>query len=105
VPEPKAQVNTVQLIEQARLAVARGDHVAAAGLLDPVMQVDAGNPEALELLSSVRAEGSEAYKRGRQFDAVGRTSDALAMYDKVVKLLPADHPSARAAKERIAALR
>jgi tetratricopeptide (TPR) repeat protein len=98
-------VNTVQLLEQARQAIAKGDHAAAAALLEPVMQVDAGNPEALELLGSVRAEGLEAYRRGRQFDAVGRTADALAMYDKAVRLLPSDHPSARAAKERITALR
>jgi len=98
-------VNTAQLLDQARSAIARGDHVAAAGFLDPVMRFDAGNPDALELLASVRAEGHEAYKRGRQFDAVGRTPDAVAMYDKAVKLLPPDHPSARAAKERISALR
>jgi len=69
------------------------------------MRVDAGNPEALDLLGAVRAQGHDAFRRGRQFDAVGRTPDAIAMYEKAIKLLPDDHPSAVAARERLAALR
>jgi hypothetical protein len=106
VAEPKPrEVNVAQSVDQARAAVAKGDYVTALGLLQPVMRVDAGNPEALDLLGAVRAQGHDAFRRGRQFDAVGRTPDAIAMYEKAIKLLPDDHPSAVAARERLAALR
>ena len=83
----------------------RGNYAAALGFLQPVMRVDAGNPDALDLLAAVRTQGHDAFRRGRQLDAIGRTSEAIGLYEKATKLLPPDHPSVQAAKERLAALR
>ena len=104
--QPKArEINPAQLLGQARAAVDKRDYATALASLEPVMRVDAGNPEALDLLAAVRSQGHDAFKRGRQFDALGRTPEAVAMYEKTIKLLPPDHPSVQLAKERLAVLR
>lgn len=51
------------------------------------------------------AEGSDAYRRARQMDAFGRTTDAIAAYARAVELLPDSDPNRRLAEERLAALR
>lgn len=53
----------------------------------------------------MQGEGEDTFKRGRQYDALGRTQDAIGAYEKALQLLPADHPNAKAAKDRLAALR
>jgi predicted component of type VI protein secretion system len=100
-----AEVDTAVLIERARAAVRRGDYPRALGFLQPVMRVDAGNPEALELLAAVRSQGHDAFTRGRQLDGAGRTAEAIVLYEKAAKLLPPDHPSVLAARQRLAVLR
>jgi hypothetical protein len=47
----------------------------------------------------------DAFERARQYDALGRAQDAISMYEKAIGLLPADHASAKVAKERLAALK
>ena len=104
--EPKTrEQNAEQVLERARSAVKKGDYTSALAGLESILRVDAGNPDALDLLASLRAKGQDAFKSGRQFDAAGRPREAAAMYEKTVKLLPPDHPSARAARERLSALR
>ena len=55
--------------------------------------------------ASMTAAGSDAFKRARQFDALGRTSDAVAMYAKALDLLASDDPNRQVAQERLNALR
>ncbi len=104
--EPKtAEPNVEQVLDRARSAVKKGDYTSALAGLESILRADAGNPDALDLLASLRAKGQDAFKSGRQFDAAGRSREAAAMYERTVKLLPPDHPSARAARERLSALR
>ena len=58
------------------------------------------------------AQGAHA-ERGRRhlqesegsYDAMGRKQDAISAYEKALQLLPADHASAKIARERLAALK
>ena len=53
----------------------------------------------------MRAAGNEAFKRARQYDALGRTAAAIAEYTEAATLLPPDDPNAKVAKDRLDALR
>lgn len=86
-----------------------GDYDAAAKQYEHALQLDPGSAAAGDAIKRLRgrmqSDGENAFKRGKQFDALGRTSDAVSMYEKAIKLLPPDHASAKAAKERLEALR
>ena len=51
------------------------------------------------------SEGEDAFKRARQYDALGRVQDAISMYEKAIQLLPSEHASVKIAMERLAALK
>jgi len=86
-----------------------GDYDTAVRQYEQALQLDPSSQPAADAMKRVRArmqaDGEDAFKRARQFDALGRSSDAIAMYEKAIKLLPPDHASAKTARERLAALR
>jgi len=90
-------------------AEAGGNHVAAVQHLERALKADPSLTEAQDLMRSVRermrVEGEDAYKRAKQYDALGRTTEAIAMYEKAVQMLAADHPLRASARERLDALR
>ena len=45
-----------------------------------------------------------AYERARQYDALGRIPEAIALYERATRLLPPDHPEQRPARERLRSL-
>lgn len=49
--------------------------------------------------------GVEAFKKARQYDALGRSSDAVAAYARAVEYLPADDPNRQLAQERLGVLK
>jgi hypothetical protein len=49
--------------------------------------------------------GDDAFERARTFDALGRTEDAIAQYERAVQLLSPDDPSRKTAKQRLDVLR
>jgi tetratricopeptide (TPR) repeat protein len=51
------------------------------------------------------SDGEDAFKRARQYDALGRVQEAISMYEKAIELLPSDHASVKTARERLAALK
>jgi tetratricopeptide (TPR) repeat protein len=53
----------------------------------------------------MKADGDEAYRRARQQEAAGRTSEAVLLYEQALRLLPPDDPGRRPARERLEALR
>ena len=62
--------------------------------LDPSI---AGLDDAVKrVYDKQRSAATEALRRARQFDAVGRSADALKEYEKAAQLLPPDDPSAYA---------
>ena len=44
--------------------------------------------------------GADAYKRARQYDALGRIPEAIALYERAIRLLPSDHAERQPAQER-----
>jgi len=71
--------------------------------LDPTLQ---GVDEATtRVRGRMLTAGEDAFKRARQYDALGRTAEAIAQYERVLQLLPADHESRKVARERLDALK
>jgi hypothetical protein len=118
------QADAAQMLETARVgarnaaqaavdtgakAESAGEYESAARHFEQAQQLDPGSQPAADGTRRVRArmqaDGEDAFKRGKQFDALGRNADAVGMYEKAIRLLPAEHPSARAARERLAALK
>jgi pSer/pThr/pTyr-binding forkhead associated (FHA) protein len=102
--------NAAQLaIDSGTKSEMSGDYDAAIRQYEQAQQLDPGSQPAADAMKRVHArmqsDGEDAFRRARQFDALGRSSDAIAMYEKAIKLLPADHANVKAAKERLAALR
>lgn len=54
---------------------------------------------------SAASTGVEAFKKARQYDALGRSSDAVAAYARAVEYLPADDPNRQLAQERLGVLK
>lgn len=50
-------------------------------------------------------EGDEAYRRAKQYDALGRTPEAIALYERAVKFLSDNNPNRKPAQDRLSALR
>jgi hypothetical protein len=59
----------------------------------------------VEYAARMKTLGDDAFERARTFDAVGRTGDAVAQYERAVQLLAPDDPNRKAAKRRLDALR
>jgi tetratricopeptide (TPR) repeat protein len=57
------------------------------------------------LKARMLTEGEDAFKRARQYDALGRAREAIPMYEKAIQLLPSDHASVKIAHERLTALK
>ncbi len=95
--------------EAGMRAAAAGDHLVALQHLEQASKSDSSFSDAQRAIASirekVRVDGEDAYKRAKQYDALGRTAEAIAMYDKAMLMLPADHPLRANARERLEALR
>jgi tetratricopeptide (TPR) repeat protein len=85
------------------------DYAEAERQYERALQADPQSSAAQEGLRRVRgrmlAEGEDAFKRARQYDALGRVQEAISMYEKAIQLLPPDHASLKIARERLAALK
>jgi tetratricopeptide (TPR) repeat protein len=90
-------------------AAGKNDYPAAMAAYQRAARIDPNVAGLQEGIASVRQkmrdEGEAAYRRARQLDAVGRTQDALPLYQRAVTLLPADDPSGKAARDRLDALK
>ena len=49
--------------------------------------------------------GDDASERARTFDALGRTEDAIAQYERAVQLLSPDDPNRKTVEQRLDVLR
>ncbi len=77
--------------------------IQTAAQIDEIIQ---GAAEARSKAQAhMKALAEDALRRARQYDAVGRTREAIELYEQVVDLLPAGDPSRKVAEERLAALR
>ena len=65
-----------------------------------------GADEAINRVkASATQAGQDAFKRARQYDALGRTGDAVTMYQRALQYLPEDDPNRQVAKDRLSALK
>jgi tetratricopeptide (TPR) repeat protein len=96
-------------LNSANAAAGKGDYAAAMTAYQRAAKIDpnlAGVQDGMtNVRQKMRDEGEQAYRRARQLDAVGRTQDALPLYQRAVALLPADDPSGKAARDRLDALK
>lgn len=53
----------------------------------------------------MRSDGLEAFRRARQYDALGRAEDAISWYQRALSNFAEDEAEAASARERIGALR
>ena len=100
----------------ARSAVGTGakaeadrDYPEAERQYQRALQADPQFVAAQDALRRLKArmltEGEDAFKRARQYDALGRAQEAIRMYEKAIQLLPSDHANVKIAHERLAALK
>lgn len=99
-----------QALDAGTKAESGGDWVAALQHYQRAPQIDSATVVvAEESVKRVRArmktEGADAFTRARQYDAVGRIPEALALYDRALRYLPDDDANKKTAKERLDALR
>jgi pSer/pThr/pTyr-binding forkhead associated (FHA) protein len=86
----------------------RGDLVEAQRLYERALEGDpvSGADEALRRVRvQMKTHGDAAFRRARTFDAMSRTEDAIAQYERAVQLLPPDDPNRKTAKDRLDVLR
>jgi tetratricopeptide (TPR) repeat protein len=90
-------------------AEASGDYAGAARHYERALELDPEStaaPDAMRRLKArMQSDGEDAFKRARQYDALGRVQEAISMYEKAVQLLPADHANVKVARDRLAALK
>lgn len=98
---------------QAAAAQERGEWKAAIAGYTRAIQTAAQIDEVIKGAAEARTKAQEhmkalaedALRRARQYDAVGRTREAIEAYEQVVDLLPPGDPSRKVAADRLAALR
>jgi tetratricopeptide (TPR) repeat protein len=101
---------------QAAEAVRSGNQLAAsgdiAGAREQYRRAQSMDPSApglsqamASLTEQMREAGRQAYRRARQYDALGRASDAIPLYEQAVQYLPDSDPNRKVAQDRLTALR
>jgi tetratricopeptide (TPR) repeat protein len=78
-------------------------HYERARALDSSLTVIA-NASIARVRNQMGSSASEAYRRARQYDAVGRVTDAIRWYDRAVRTMP-EGPEKEVAARRLAMLR
>jgi pSer/pThr/pTyr-binding forkhead associated (FHA) protein/tetratricopeptide (TPR) repeat protein len=96
-------------MDQGTKLMKEGDLLGARRQFERAQALDRGVPGLADAQARLRAEmtvaGEQAYRRARQYDAMGRGADALPLYEQALQLLPEGHASRQTAQERVAALR
>ena len=97
-------------LEEATRLETAGDWPASAQQYDRVKELDpsmtgVADESSKRVRARMKTEGTDAFTRARQYDAVGRIADAITFYDRAFRYLPDDDPNKKTAKERADLLR
>ena len=94
----------VEVIEAGNKLDAAGDSIGALKKYDQAREIDRAAPGLDEAVKRVRekmrAAGTAALRRARQFDALGRFADALTEYEKAAQWLSPEDPNQQIARGR-----
>jgi tetratricopeptide (TPR) repeat protein len=94
-----------KVASQAQALAGSGDLAGALREYERARQIDPGLASIATGVAEVRGKmkgmGDEAYKRGRQLEAVGRLQDATMQYTRAAEMLPAEDANGKAARERL----
>lgn len=99
-----------QALDAGAKAEASGDWVGAVQHYDQAAQIEpstaAGAEEsARRVRARMKTEGTDAFTRAKQYDAVRRVPEAVALYERAYRYLTDDDPNRKVAKDRLDALR
>lgn len=96
-------------IEAGSVLERTGEFVAAMSQYERAKQLDPSLRASDALIRQLRErmlhEGAPLYTRAKQYDALGRSTEAADLYDRVLKMLPADDPRYGLAQARVKVLR
>jgi predicted component of type VI protein secretion system len=98
--------NEATTVPPAAAAPAEPPTVSGSPMEPPVVPA-ATSAEKQEVVAPAASVplGDDAFRRARGFDALGRTEDAIAQYERAIRLLSPDDPNRRTAKQRLDVLR
>jgi tetratricopeptide (TPR) repeat protein len=87
-----------------------GDWPAALQHYESAVKNDAGLSTVVDsavarVKARMKAEGTDAFRRARQYDALNRVDDAVTWYERAFRNLPDGDPDRRTAGERLNALK
>jgi predicted component of type VI protein secretion system len=105
-----AQQQAQQALDEGARLEAAGDLSGAVTQFERAQQGDGAAADAAEkaigrIRERMKTDGADAFRRARQYDALGRVPEAVALYDRAYRYLAEGDPSRQAAKERLDALR
>jgi tetratricopeptide (TPR) repeat protein len=103
----KAQAT--EAVQQGRQLAQSGNLIGAREAYQRARALDPAAPGLADAMASLteqmRDTGQQAYRKARQYDAVGRGADAVPLYQQAVQYLPDSDPNKKVAQDRLAALR
>ena len=99
-----------QALDLAAKSESAGDWPGAVQHYEQAQQVDPSSADSVEeslrrLRGRMKTDGGDAFTRAKQYDAVGRIPEAVALYERALRYLPADDPNRATAKSRLDSLR
>jgi len=93
------------LYEAGNRLDAAGDWIGAQQKYDQARLIHAGVPGLAPAIKRVqeklRVAGTKAFNQARQYEANGRTADAVKEYEKAYQWLPADEANREVARTRV----
>jgi tetratricopeptide (TPR) repeat protein len=96
-------------VQSGRRLAQSGNLTGARDAYQRARAIDPAAPGLAEAMASLteqmRDAGQQAYRKARQYDAVGRASDAVPLYQQAVQYLPDSDPNKKVAQARLVALR
>jgi serine/threonine-protein kinase len=110
-PEPPVDTQGARAaIDAAQKSESAADWVTAIQRYETARKLDPGLRETVaaalvRVRQRMAEDGTDAYQRARQYDALDRTADAVTWYERAVRNLPESDPTRKISLERLRVLR